>query len=103
MIHLTAATPILIATKTVDFRKGIDGFKAVCQNELQCDPQSGTVFVFLNRNKTMIRVLVYDKNGYWLMTKRLSKGRYQNWPLGQSAVLSYQAHTLRQLLTGLIS
>jgi transposase len=39
-------------------------------------PRSGTLFVFINRNKTMVRSLIYDGTGFWLMTKRLSKGRF---------------------------
>jgi hypothetical protein len=40
----------------------------------------GTLFVFINRSKTMVRTLAYDGTGFWLMTKRLSKGKFQGWP-----------------------
>lgn len=100
MIHLTAQTSILLATQPADFRCGIDGFVACCRNHLQTDPRSGTLFVFINRRKTMVRSLVYDGTGYWLMTKRLSKGRFKSWPKSAEALNPIAAKQLRQLLTG---
>lgn len=80
MMHMTNDTRILIAVAPADFRKGIDGFVALCQNVLLQDPRSGTRFVFTNRSRTMVRILTYDGTGFWLMTKRLSKGRFNHWP-----------------------
>ncbi len=99
MILLTANTPILLATKPADFRCGIDGFVAICQRQLAQEPRSGTLFVFINRNKTMIRALSYDGTGFWLMTKRLSKGKFLNWPTAQDKVTPMQAKHLRTLLS----
>ena len=76
MIQLTPQSKILLATEPIDFRKGIDGIAAICSNEFKKDPSSGTLFVFINRARTQVRVLFYDGTGYWLMSKRLSQGRY---------------------------
>lgn len=100
MIQLQANTVILLATQPADFRKGIDGMQALCQRELSCQPRSGTLFVFINRRRTMVRALVYDGTGFWLMTKRLSKGKFQGWPSNQQAVNSFNAKQLRALLLG---
>lgn len=102
MIYLTASTPILIATEPADFRAGIDGFVARCQHMLGQDPRSGTLFVFVNRSRTMIRILSYETNGYWLCTKRLSKGRYQNWPRSGAPISAIEARPLRQLLSNML-
>lgn len=103
MIPLTATTPIVLATAPVDFRAGIDGMVARCQHHLQQNPRSGTLYVFINRRATMIRILVYDTNGYWLMTKRLSQGRYRGWPARGQPVSARHAVQLRQLLTGALA
>jgi len=100
MIQLSNQTPILLATQAADFRKGIDGLVAVCRLELEKDPRSGTYFVFINRSRTMIRVLVYDGSGFWLMTKRLSKGRFNGWPASASNINKFEAKKLRILLSG---
>lgn len=100
MIHLTADTQILLATQPADFRKGVDGFVAVCRRALASDPRSGALFVFINRNKTMVRSLSYDGTGFWLMTKRLSKGKFQGWPKSSETLSPVAAKQLRALLTG---
>ncbi len=99
MILLTTNTPILLATKPADFRCGIDGFVAICRRQLAQEPRSGTLFVFINRNKTMVRALTYDGTGFWLMTKRLSKGKFLNWPAVNDTVSPIQARHLRTLLS----
>jgi transposase len=100
MIHLTASTHILLATEPADFRMGIDGLAYVCRDRLSSDPRSGTLFVFINRSKTMVRTLAYDGSGFWLMTKRLSKGKFQRWPKSHQAISPLLAKHLRQLLLG---
>ena len=100
MIHLTSNTQILIATRPADFRQGIDGLAALCQQRLASDPRSGILFVFINRNKTMVRALMYDHKGFWLMTKRLSKGKFSGWPTSNQPITPMMAKHLRQLLNG---
>jgi len=48
----------------------------------------------------MIRALSYDVNGYWLMTKRLSRGKFTGWPDGQRALSPTSARELRIILSG---
>lgn len=100
MIQLTHQTRILLGTAPADFRRGIDGFVALCQNELLLDPRDQSVFVFINRARTMIRALSYDGSGYWLLTKRLSRGKFLGWPRGGSAVSDATALQLRRILGG---
>lgn len=101
MIHLTAQSHILIAIQPADFRCGIDGLAALCKQRLSQDPRNSSLFVFINRNRTMVRVLTYDGSGFWLMTKRLSKGRFQHWPRHhQDNITVMAAKQLKRLLTG---
>ena len=80
MIQLTPQSRILLAVEPIDFRKGIDGIASICANEFKKDPSSGTLFVFINKSKTQVRILFYDGSGFWLMSKRLSQGKYPWWP-----------------------
>ena len=48
----------------------------------------------------MVRVLCYDGSGFWLMTKRLSQGRFTRWPAAGSALTVLEAAQLRQWLRG---
>jgi len=73
---------ILLAVEPVDFRKGIDGLAGVCKNILDEDPFAGYLFIFTNKKRTSLKILIYDGQGYWLCQKRLSKGRFKWWPKG---------------------
>jgi transposase len=99
MIQIAPQMRILAAVEPVDFRKGIDGLCRLCRNELHSDPFSGAMFVFCNRRRTALRLLVYDGQGFWLCHKRLSVGRFR-W-LGKQTCLkmtSLAAYELQVLL-----
>lgn len=99
LIQVTAQMRILLAVAPVDFRKGIDGLARVCRQELESDPFSGRMFVFGNRRRTAIKVLMYDGQGFWLSYKRLSKGRFNWWGSGSGDDSeSLEAHQLQLLL-----
>ena len=59
MLNLTPHYRLLLAVHPVDFRRGIDGLAATCQLILDEQPQSGTVFIFSNRSRTAVKILVY--------------------------------------------
>jgi transposase len=100
MIRLSTKSKILLAVKPVDFRRGIDGLCGLCRIELGENPRSGSVFVFINRNRTQIKILTYDGTGFWLVTKRLSEGRYKWWPKTVDPITGCDAKRLIVLLWG---
>ncbi len=101
MIQLTPHMRILVALEPADFRKGIDGLARVCREELSSEPFEGAVFVFRNRRATMIRLLCYDGQGFWLCQKRLSTGRFCFWPTGnEGGTQTLACHQVQLLLCG---
>ena len=82
----------------MDFRKGIDGLTAVCRQVLGDNPLEGAVYVFRNRSGTALKFLLYDGQGYWMMMKRLSQGRFHWWPSTPDARVSLSARELMILL-----
>jgi len=98
MLQLSPQTRILVAVEPVDFRKGIDGLCQLCRAKLLHDPMSGAVFVFCNRRRHSIRILVYDGQGFWLCTKRLSQGRLTWWPRTNEVLAPIVARELHILL-----
>ena len=100
MIQVTPQMRIRVAVEPADFRKGIDGLARVCREALHSDPFSGCVFVFCNKSRKAVKILVYDGQGFWLCQKRLSKGRFPWWPQSQAATQAFQAHQLAVLLSG---
>ena len=98
LIQITPHLRILVAIEPVDGRKGIDSLAQLCREKLQADPFSGCVFIFRSRRGTAIKLLAYDGQGFWLATKRLSKGRFRWWPTGQEAARTLRAHQAQLLL-----
>jgi transposase len=92
---------VFVAREPLDFRNRIDGTAAACRNRLLQDPLSGALFVFRNRAATMICILVYDGQGFWNITKRLSKGRFRHWcGPGDGPSERIAAHQLQTLVVG---
>jgi len=59
-----------------DMRKQFDGLAASVQPKMHSSATSGELFVFINRNRTQMKVLYYTQGGYCLWSKRLEKGRF---------------------------
>ena len=83
MLQLNAQSKILIATAPADGRKGIDGLAAICRLQLTIEPTNGILFVFCNKSRKIIKILCYDGQGFWLLIKRLSTGRFKWWPVNK--------------------
>ena len=98
MIQIAPQIRILVAVEAVDGRKGIDGLTRLCQEKLQADPFSGCLVFFRSRRGTSIRILVFDGQGFWLATKRLSKGRFRWWPTGTEPAQTLRVHQAQLLL-----
>jgi transposase len=101
MIQITPQMRVLVAIDPVDFRRGIDGLSQVCRAVLLQDPMTGTMFVFRSRSAKSIKLLVYDGQGFWLATKRMSAGRFKYWPASADStnaatrlLLAHEFHTL---------
>ena len=100
MIQITPQMRVLVAIEAADFRRGIDGLAQVCRTVLGSDPFSGMLFVFRNRRRTAVKVLVYDGQGFWLCHKRLSKGQFRWWPAKQTGTgARLRAHELQVFLS----
>lgn len=84
----------------IDFRKQIDGLVMLLSDQLEQDPTSGQLFIFRSRKGDRIKMLVWDRNGFWLMYKRLEKGRFK-FPDIQNKQTEINLDQLNWLLSGL--
>jgi transposase len=85
MISIAPQKRVLCFIEPVDFRRGIDGLLGICRAHVSSvDPFSGTLFLFRSRNRKSIKGVVYDGQGFWLIMKRLSSGRFSYWPTGSA-------------------
>jgi len=67
---------VFLCGAPVDMRKGIDGLSAIVLGQLQRAPDSGDVFVFVGRRSDRLKALCWERDGFWLCTKRLARGRF---------------------------
>jgi|KBSMisStandDraft_5_1062788.scaffolds.fasta_scaffold370958_2 transposase len=99
-MQLTIHSPsILICTRSVDFRRGIDGLVNIVQSELNANPQEN-IFIFYNRSRDKAKILAWHKNGFILLLKRLEKGHFFNIE-DDKVTVSVTSQQLSWLLAGL--
>ena len=94
MISPPPHAKIYVATKCIDGRKGIDGLASVIWDIHKRDPMSGDLYLFLNRNRRTLIILMYDGQGYWHPRKRLSSGKFIYWPTSSQISPVEIAHVL---------
>ena len=86
--------------RPVDFRKQIDGLVILVADQLKADPVSGQLFLFRNASSNKVKLLWWDSNGFWLIYKRLEKGKFC-FPKAGTEVWSLSKDELSWLLSGL--
>jgi transposase len=91
---------VLIATKPVDFRKGMDGLAAVVRESLGADPYGGVIHVFRAKRADRVKLLFWDGTGLVLVAKRLEQGSFR-WPTISDGVMRLSPAQLSALLEGL--
>ena len=84
MLTLPPTVRIYLAAEPVDLRRGFDGLAAATRQIIREDPLSGHLFVFVNRRRDRLKILVWERSGYLLLYKRLERGRFH---LPQAAVV----------------
>lgn len=91
---------IWLYARPTDMRKSFDGLSALVKNQLQEDPLSGQLFVFVNRRRTQMKVLYFDRSGYCIWSKRLEQGQF-NYDHSESGKQRLDWTELKLLLEGI--
>ena len=91
---------VLVATKPVDFRKGMDGLARLVKEEMKAEPFSGVVYVFRSKRSDRLKLLWWDGTGVVLYAKRLEQGAFC-WPKVQDGAMRLTSAQLAVLLDGM--
>ena len=91
---------VFVATRPVDFRKGIDGLALAVQEMFGLDPFCGAVFVFRSKRADRIKLLMWDQTGMVLVHKRLEDGTFV-WPQIRDGVMRLSSAQRAALFEGL--
>ena len=81
-------------------RKGFDGLSGIVRGALNKDPLSGAVFIFLNRRRNQIKLLLWERDGFSLYHKRLERGTYE-LPIGDGDSVELRSDELMLILQGI--
>jgi transposase len=100
VIGPTGQVRVLVATKPVDFRKGMDGLAALVKEQLRSDPFSGAIYVFRAKRADRVKLIWWDGTGLCFFAKRLEEGPFR-WPKIEDGVMRLTAAQLQALLEGL--
>lgn len=79
MMTFSQPAAVYLHAAPIDFRKQINGLSLLVQDAMLLDVFSSALFVFMNRPRTRIKILYWDKNGFCLWLKRLEKDTF-SWP-----------------------
>ncbi len=100
MLNLESVGQIYLAPGATDLRKSIDGLAVLVRAVFALDPFSDQWFVFCNRQRDKLKILLWDHNGFWLYYRRLERGRFQ-WPEADERSRVISRRQLQWLLDGL--
>jgi len=85
MFRFDPDVTVYLHREAVDFRVGINGLAARVEQSMQRDPMTRAVYAFINRRRDRVKLLLWDRNGFWLLLKRLEQDRF-HWPRDESVL-----------------
>jgi len=100
MIGLDQKRRYFLYAGVTDIRKSFDGLSGLVMNEMKGQLLSGDVFMFLNRRRNMIKLLVWDRSGFVIYYKRLEKGTFE-MPGTEKGTLEIEWSDLVMILEGI--
>jgi transposase len=77
MLTFPAGVRLFLSTAPTDMRKSFDGLAGIVRSDFALEPESGDLFIFLNRRATQVRILLWDRDGYCVIAKRLEAGTFR--------------------------
>ena len=97
MFRFEDSLRVYLHREPVDFRLSVNGLSALVQNALGLDPFAPAMYGFCNRRADRIKLLLWDRNGFWLFYKRLEQDRFI-WPRDEpvATLTTEQLHWLLQ-------
>jgi transposase len=83
-----------------DLRKAVNGLAMIIEQEMAGEPFNGSVYVFCNKERKLLKAVYWENNGFWLSQKRLEQDKYP-WPQTGEAVQELSVEELIMLLSGI--
>ena len=96
MLHLSPSCQYYLYAQATDMRKGFDSLCGIVSSALKMDALSGSIFIFINKRRNQLKLLLWEGDGFALYYKRLEKGTFE-LPANTHSSSSSLAVSARQL------
>ena len=90
---------VFLYREPIDFRKSFNGLAAIVEQELDRNPFDGDLYAFINRHRTKIKCLFWERNGFVLYYKSLAQDKF-HWPSQDETLITLTGEQLNWLLEG---
>ena len=100
MISFNSSQRFFLYRSSTDMRRSFAGLSGIVLNELQKPLTSGDVFIFINKPRNSIKLLVWDRNGFVIYYKRLEEGTFEI-PAGDEKSIVIKWDELIMMLEGI--
>lgn len=101
MLALSDTTRYFLYRLPADMRKSFYSLAALVREQMQGDPLSGDIFIFLSRRRHHIKLLRWERDGFALYSKRLEQGTYEVPVQSQEGSFLISHHELLLILQGI--
>jgi transposase len=102
MLLLSEHQRYFVYTGSTDMRKGFNTLSGLVRSEMKLNPMSGDMYIFFNRAKTHVKILLWDHDGFALYFKRLERGTFELPTSDSTGINSISAQTLAFILQGIV-
>lgn len=77
MLSFPPTVRVFLCQQPVDMRKSFNGLAGSVEQHFNADPLNGHLYVFFNKRSTIVKILVWDRTGFCIYSKRLEQGRFK--------------------------
>jgi transposase len=101
MLALSSFCHYYLYRHATDMRRGFDSLCGLVRDELKRDPLNGAIYIFFNRRRNQVKLLLWEKDGFSIYYKRLEKGTYEIPFADSSHTLHINCQELSLILHGI--
>ena len=99
MLRIPRSVRVFVLATPISTRTEIDRLVGIVRETLGKDPFTGNIFCFFNRRRDRVKLLMWDRNGFWVFGKRLERGKFE--PIGRRGPHEIERDRLVMLLEGI--
>ncbi len=102
MLHISPSCKYYLYNGNADMRKGFDSLYGLVTSQMLCDVLTGAIFIFINKKRNQLKLLLWEGDGLSLYHKRLEKGTYELPAVTDpSSAITLSAQQLQFILQGI--